>query len=312
MSEPSASPQPAGKIAPDDSGKNPLIGIDGKLRPIWRALIFVVAGALLGPVLGTPFFILGNWLGIAPGLTPGGIGLGELSNFTIALVTTGAFALYERRRIDSYGLPVNRAMSRETVEGLIAGVLMAGAVGLGMLLLGAMQVGGLALYGSDVFFAALAWLVANICIGVAEEFWFRSYLQITLWESIGFWPASIVIALIFAALHYFFKPDENVWDVITLISISLLLSYSLLRTGTLWFAVGFHIAFDYMQLFVIGTPNGGRVPAKHLLNTSFHGPAWLTGGPLGTEASWLMYPMIAPLWIYVWRRWRGPLRAARR
>jgi hypothetical protein len=140
---------------------------------------------------------------------------------------------------------------------------------------------------------------------VAEEFWFRSYFLQALWKSLGFWPASIVIALIFAADHYFFKTGENVWDVITLVSLSLMMCYSVLRTGTLWFAVGFHIAFDYMQLFVIGTPNGARLPQGRLLDASFDGPAWLTGGVLGTEASFLMYPMIALLWLYIWWRFRA-------
>ena len=49
-------------------------------------------------------------------------------------------------------------------------------------------------------------------------------------KAIGFWPSATVIALLFAAIHYFFKQGENVWDVITLVSLSLLLSYSMLRT----------------------------------------------------------------------------------
>src|SRR5205807_5061079 len=158
--------------------------------------------------------------------------------------------------------------------------------------------------------AALAWLGANVAVGVAEEFWFRSYLLQSLWKSIGFWPASIVIALLFAADHYFFKTGENVWDVITLVSLSLLMCYSVLRTGTLWFAVGFHISFDYMQLFVIGTPNGARLPVGRLLEATFNGPAWLTGGALGTEASFLMYPTIALLWLYVAWRFRADRPAA--
>src|SRR3979411_2105774 len=157
---------------------------------------------------------------------------------------------------------------------------MAGSVAASMYLLGGMHIHGLATAGSALALSALAWLGANICVGVAEEFWFRSYFLQALWKSLGFWPASIVIALIFAADHYFFKTGENVWDVITLVSLSLMMCYSVLRTGTLWFAVGFHIAFDYMQLFVIGTPNGARVPQGRLLDTSFDGPAWLSGGEL--------------------------------
>jgi hypothetical protein len=73
----------------------------------------------------------------------------------------------------------------------------------------------------------------------------------------------------------------------------------------LWFAVGFHVAYDYMQIFIIGTPNGSRVPVGRLLDVTFQGPAWLTGGVLGTETSFLMYPMIALLWMYIWWRFRG-------
>jgi hypothetical protein len=60
-----------------------------------------------------------------------------------------------------------------------------------------------------------------------------------------------------------------------------------------------------MQLFVIGTPNGDQVPMGRLLDVSFQGPAWLTGGVLGTEASFLMYPLIALGWLYVWWRFRA-------
>ncbi|HEX4081146.1 MAG TPA: CPBP family intramembrane glutamic endopeptidase [Rhizomicrobium sp.] len=288
-----------------------IVGPDGRLRAIWRALIFYAGGTwAVFPLLNWPFTRAAEWLQPASGLSAGSIALGELQNFLTALICTGVFALYERRRVDSYGLPIARALGSQTFEGAVAGIVMAGAVAAGMIALGGMQIRGLAASGSALAISALAWLGANICVGIAEEFFYRSYVQQTLWESIGFWPSATVIALVFAADHYFYKTGENIWDVITLVSLSLLLSYSMLRTGTLWFAVGFHIAYDYMQLFVIGTPNGARIPVGHLLDVRFTGPAWLTGGVLGTEASFLMYPAIALLWLYVWRRYRGraPLR----
>jgi uncharacterized protein len=291
--------------------KHAFVGSDGKLRTFWRAAIFYVVGTfVVFPLLGWPVALIANLLHLSPGLTAGNVALGELRNFVVALICTGAFALYERRRVDSYGLPVHRAFGLQTFEGAAAGIIMAGAVALGMVVLGGMQVQGWAGSGRALALSALAWLGTNICVGVAEEFWFRSYFQQTLWKSIGFWPAATLIALIFTAEHYFFKEGENIWDVITLVSLSLLMSYSMLRTGTLWFAVGFHIAFDYMQLFVIGTPNGAQFPVGRLLDVRFTGPAWLTGGVLGTEASLLMYPVIGLLWFYVWWRYRAnpPLR----
>jgi len=257
------------------------------------------------PALGWIFDLATHAFGVKPDLNAANIGFGELRNFFTALVCTELFAIYERRRVDSYGLRLEAALRSPTFEGVAVGVAVTGFVALGMIALGGMHVHGLALSGSTLFASALAWLAANISVGIAEEFWFRSYFQQTLWKSIGFWPSSIVIALIFAAEHYFYKQGENIGDVVMLVWFSLLASYSVLRTGMLWFAVGFHIAFDYMQLFVIGTPNGGAIPAGRLLNVAFTGPAWLTGGVLGTEASFLVYPAMAFASLYVWWRYRA-------
>ena len=287
--------------------KSPLfVGPDRKLRPMWRAVLFFLIGTwVVLPLLDRGFGFIAAALHMGSGLTAGVITLYELETFVAALICTSLFAHYEGRRVDGYGLPIRLAFGARTWEGALAGLIMAGAVAVGMYALGGMQVVGIATTGRALALSALAWLVANICVGVAEEFWYRSYILQTLWKSVGFWPGAIIIALNFAADHYFNKTGENIWDVITLISLSLLMCYSVLRTGSLWFAVGFHVAFDYMQLFVIGTPNGAQIPEGRLLDVRFAGPAWLTGGELGTEASFLMYPMIALLWVYVWWRFRS-------
>jgi membrane protease YdiL (CAAX protease family) len=292
-------------MAESDRKPGILFGPDRKIRLLWRAVIFyVLADWLLSLALDPAFRFIAGTLHVADGLTAANVAIGEIENFAIALVCTAIFAWYEGRRVDSYGLPIDQALSARAWEGALIGVIMAGAVAVGMYLLGGMQIRGLETTGIALVVSALAWLGANICVGLAEEFLYRSYLLQTLWKSIGFWPGAIVIALGFTADHYFFKTGENIWDVITLMSLSLMMSYSVVRTGTLWFAVGFHIAFDYMQLFVIGTPNGAQVPQGRLLDASFNGPSWLTGGVLGTEASFLMYPAIALAWLYIWWRYR--------
>jgi hypothetical protein len=35
----------------------------------------------------------------------------------------------------------------------------------------------------------------------------------------------------------------------------------------------------------------------HLLNSSFHGPAWLTGGSVGPEGSVLVFVVIVAMWV---------------
>lgn len=278
----------------------------GKVRGLWRGPAFYIVGTwVVFPLLGAPIDWISGRLHLQPGLSAPNILLGEIRNLVVALICTLPFALYERRRIDSYGLMLNRALGWPTFEGAAAGAAMAAAVALGMVAFGGVQIKGFAsMPAGGLMSSALLWLVATVCVGLAEEFFYRSYFLQSMWETIGFWPAAVIVALVFAADHYFYKAGENIWDVITLVSLSLVLAYSVLKTGALWFAVGFHFAFDYLQLFVIGTPNGARYPQGRLLDVRFEGPAWLTGGVLGTEASFLMYPAIVLLALYVWWRYR--------
>lgn len=285
------------------------LGDDGKLRHLWRAVIFIVLYQFV--VSRLVFMVvapLAKAWSVPDDLSPASIAFGEAANLVVGLICTLPFMVLEGKGLGAYGLPLRRAFGARSWEGFAVGIAMAGAVAGAMILLGGMQVHGLALAGEAMALSALAWLGANVLVGLAEELWFRAYFLQALWKSIGFWPAAAVIAAYFAALHYFFKDGENVWDVITLVSISVLLCYSVKRTGSLWFAVGFHIAFDFMQFFVIGTPNGNQIPAGRLLDVTFDGPAWLTGGVLGTEASVVMYPMIALAFAYV--HWRHRPKAA--
>ena len=283
---------------------NLVLGADHRLRPLVCALLYAAlafwllsADFVLGPILERA----ANALHLRD-LSPGAVAFSEAASLAAALLLTWMFARYEHRRVDSYGLPVCEAFGALYWEGIGIGVVNAGAVALGMIALGGITIHGLSLHGAGILWGALAWLGACTLVGVAEEMLFRGYLLQTLWKSLGFWPAAVLISAWFAADHYFFKEGENVWDVITLVSLGLWACYSVLRTGTLWLAVGYHVSFDYMQLFVIGTKNGSVEPVNHLLNASFQGPAWVTGGVLGTEASFLMYPSIALLFLYT--RWR--------
>lgn len=283
-----------------------LLDEERRLGPIWRAILFValtvfVAMPLLGKLLDA---ILGPQ---TPGpfrLDPANLALVEAFNFVSGLTVVALFALYEHRRIDSYGMPLREALKSPTWEGWIVGVAQTTVVALAMYAYGAMQVKGLALSGLAIAWSALAWLGACIFVGIAEEFLFRGYFLQTLWKAIGFWPAASVVAAIFAGVHYLLKPGENVWDILALVSFSIVCCYSVLRTGNLWFAVGFHSAYDFMQFFIIGTPNGGQMPVGRLLDATFKGPVWLTGGPLGTEANWFAVPLDALAFLYIWWRFR--------
>jgi hypothetical protein len=46
-----------------------------------------------------------------------------------------------------------------------------------------------------------------------------------------------------------------------------------------------HAAFDFGETFLYSVPDSGMVLPGHLSDATLHGPAWLTGGTVGPEAS---------------------------
>src|SRR2546430_9172537 len=101
------------------------IGAEG-LRYGWRFLLFalgieVVESFVESPVIG----YLARRLGIAlDELSAPALAVGELVSFGGVLLITGLAALFERRRIDSYGLPVSQAFRLYFWKGMLAGFLV--------------------------------------------------------------------------------------------------------------------------------------------------------------------------------------------
>jgi len=82
------------------------------------------------------------------------------------------------------------------------------------------------------------------------------------------------------------------------------------RTETLWFAIGFHAMSDYADMVLFAQPNtenNGQSLTGHLLNVSYHGAEWLTGGPRGTEASVLEFLILVLMFFVL----RGPIRGSK-
>ena len=101
----------------------------------------------------------------------------------------------------------------------------------------------------------------------------------------GFWPAAFLMSALFG-LGHFFNSHESARGSATVVLFGLLLCLFLRRTGNLWCAVGFHIGYDWGQMFY-GVPDSGIAPYQNMLNSTLSGPQWLTGGTVGPEASFL-------------------------
>jgi hypothetical protein len=279
--------------------KSIFIGPDG-FRHGWRFLIFVATIVLVVQFLEQPAIaFLETELHVdRSAFSAASIILGDGLDLIVVLIVTGVFALCERRRIDSYGLPINEAFGGLFWNGVIAGLAVVAFVAASMLVSGGMRIHGIALRGADLVTSSLLWLIAMLFVGVTEESFFRGYSLQSLWRGTGFWPAALITTALFAGLHLV-KPHENAIDIGMIFVLGLIICMSVRITGSLWWAVGWHAAFDFGQLFIIGTRNGGRVPQGRLFDVTFPGPAWITGGELGTEASYFMVPAVLGTLIYV-------------
>jgi len=129
-------------------------------------------------------------------------------------------------------------------------------------------------------------------VAIFEEFSFRGYLQATLGSGIGFWPAAVILAVAFGGIHLR-NPGEAKYGALMAGSFGLLAAFSLRRTGNIWFAIGMHAAWDWGETFFYSVPDSGMPAKGHLLNSSFHGPNWLTGGTVGPEASVFAFIVLA-------------------
>jgi len=269
------------------------------LRAGWRLVIFEI---LVDGLTAVPFLIL-KAMGVDPekrGLTLNLLLTGEGIQVAALLAAVLILAHFERRTLGTYGLTRRGAFGARFWQGGLVGLLAVGAL-VGMIAAcGGYHVQGLAITGMPMITSTVLWLVAMVLLGLNEELTYRGYAQYTLGSGIGFWPAAFTMSAIFAGMHYFLKPKETWVDALSVGLIGLFMAFTVWRTGSLWFAIGFHAAFDWAALFVFGAPNSankGLPLDPHLLRATWSGPAWLTGGGLGAEASAFVFVVIAALFL---------------
>jgi len=136
----------------------------------------------------------------------------------------------------------------------------------------------------DVPFLLFALLAVCIQSG-AEELLTRGYMLGALRERYGARVAIIANALLFMLLHLF---NAGV-TVLSLAVIALVgLAYSLVVhfTGSLWFAVGAHTAWNFTQNLLFGLPNSGIVSASSLLHLDAARDSAFYNAAFGVEGAW--------------------------
>jgi len=229
--------------------------------------------------------------------------------FVLAFESIGIIGLFlatlimariERKSFWSYGLSLSGALGSRFWQGVLWGLTLVSLEILGIFALHGFSFGGLALSGLALVKYAIVWAFGFFLVGIVEEFLFRGYAQFTLSQGIGFWPAAFFLSAVFGVLHLG-NTGESWVGALSVMLFGLFACFTLRRTGTLWFAIGLHAAGDYAETFIYSVPDSGGMATGHLLNSSFHGPRWLTGGTIGPEGSVLDFAaFLLSFVIFAW------------
>ncbi|HEY5851830.1 MAG TPA: CPBP family intramembrane glutamic endopeptidase [Lysobacter sp.] len=126
---------------------------------------------------------------------------------------------------------------------------------------------------------------AILVAAMIEEIVFRGIVFRTLEGAVGTVAAVLLQSLLFAAMHWF-NAGAGLAMVLALTLIGAFWTCIFIASRNLW-VVGLHHAAWNFAIFATGIPLSGLDDwrAKAPLQSTYHGPAWLTGGEFGPETS---------------------------
>jgi membrane protease YdiL (CAAX protease family) len=248
-------------------------------------------------LLIAPVFVFsglgGQWLGrlVWPGVSPLFHGISWISG--VLLITWLVRVKVNKASWSGMALPAPQWL--RLILGAVAGFAVIVAVS-GI----EYQLGWLHIVGIDTslhrglsktLWIALA-LTPSLAVGLTEELAFRGYIFQTLGERMPVWAAGLLMSVLFAVLH-FSLGGFNVAFVVSVIVVSLMFLALRFATGSLWFPIGFHGAWDWTQTYFVGlatTGTQGYDPA--LIQVRQTGPSFWVGYQQATESG-LLFILIA-------------------
>src|ERR1700730_360903 len=292
------SPAPAFHDAPS-SGSAAKIFLNAEgLRAGWRLLLYVAF--VVGFFLGLKMLSMQFWKSTPGVFSLRNLFLAEVIGFVSAFGAAVLMSFIEHRPIGLYGLPVRGAFGKLFWQGCLVGLLeISLLIGL-IYAFGGYSFGRLALHGAALIHWGALWAICFVFVGLFEEFLFRGYTLFTLGSGLGFWPAALLLSLLFAAVHLQNSGEGRI-GVAGVFLVGLLLCFTVRRTGSLWFAVGMHDSVDFGETLRYFAPDSGMLFPGHLSSATLHGPSWLTGGTPGPEASLFDFVILVILFYVVHR-----------
>ncbi|MCB0015647.1 MAG: CPBP family intramembrane metalloprotease [Anaerolineales bacterium] len=236
---------------------------------VFVALPMVVIGPVLNPL---PGFLLPEspWRDVLSLLL-------SLIRAAVAVVAYWLFVHWVEDR------PVPEISLKNAIPEFLSG-LAAGSI-LFVLTIGTIWLLG---YYQVVAFNGLAFiwapLATAVMAGIVEEILFRALLFRLFEEWLGSWMALGISALFFGFAHGANPNATVVSSAAIALEAGLLLAAAYMVTRRLWLAAGIHLAWNFVQGGIFGVAVSG-IAQTGLLEANLSGPALLSGGEFGAEAS---------------------------
>ncbi len=243
------------------------------LRAIaWMLLLFVAfsivyAGAQM---VGNPLFKAGGHL----------LEVLEVTAICVAGLAVYGLAVWLAEGRWPQELSLRQAPAELAIGLAIGAAMLSAAVG-GLYLLGVYDISGPR--------AASPWGTIAMAVesGVMEELIMRAIILRLLMRAFGIWPALVLQAALFGALHLANPNASPIAAAAIAIEAGLMLAGFYLLTGRLWMSIGVHAAWNFTQGWVWGASVSGiPVVESWLVSKPKPGaPEFLSGGAFGPEAS---------------------------
>jgi len=110
-------------------------------------------------------------------------------------------------------------------------------------------------------------------------------------ENSGFWQAAWVTSTAFGFIHTN-NNGENWIGIFAAAGIGFVFCVSVRLTGSAWWAIGCHAAWDWAETYFYGTADSGMTAQGHYMTATPAGAALWSGGTDGPEGSVLVIPVV--------------------
>jgi membrane protease YdiL (CAAX protease family) len=294
---------------------------EGRLRPAWRAISYVVAMVLGLFGIQIPIAILLFAAILVGALDESTLMHLESSlpflvlNTVISLLVIVPLTYAFRRFLDgqslrSLGLQREQGWVRHIVAGLLLGTLLMALIFLAEWALGWLTVQGFSWQVqsfASLLAALFGYLLISAAVALYEELAFRGYILQNLQADWGTIAALVASSLLFGVFHGL-NPNVTWLALLNIFLAGVVLVACYLVTRSLWLPMAFHFSWNFVQGPILSFPLSGLDTAG-LLVTSIEGNTLLTGGAFGPEGGLLgtmaLCLGLAVLLVWRWARPRG-------